>query len=159
MSPTVSTKTVRNQKGRRTSTSPKLSWWMSWTHFSTRCRSLSRGQPKILYSCGMKSTQGTRTAPGQLSSNGRPQGQEASANSVSDDEAYHRTDHRRHTRKHSRPRWDRPVPSKDWHSENSRQCSQHSQRRETRSREDHSDVQGQTRQHSKLINRLEVEQI
>ena len=49
--------------------------------------------------------------------------------------------------------------SKDWHSENSRQRSQHSQRRETRSREDYSDVQGQTRQHSKLINLLEVEQI
>ena len=35
----------------------------------------------------------------------------------------------------------------------------HSQRLETRSREDYSDVQGVTRQHSKLINRLEVEQI
>ena len=33
----------------------------------------------------------------------------AFANSVNDDEAYHRTDHRRFTRKHSRPRWDRTV--------------------------------------------------
>ena len=128
---------------------------MSWTHSSTRFRSLRRGQPTTLHSCRRKSTQGTRTASGQLSSEGRPQGQELSANSVNDDEAYHRTDHRRHTR----PRCDRPFLLKDWHSENSRQCSQHSQRRETRSREDYSDVQGQTRRRSKLVNRLEVEQI
>ena len=112
---------------------------MSWTHSSTQFRSLRRGQPRTLHSCRRKSTQGTRTASGQLSSEGRVQGQEPSANSDDDDEAYHRTDHRRHTRKHS-PRWDRPVPFKDWHSENSRQCSQHSHRRETRSREDHSSV-------------------
>ena len=49
------------------------------------------------------STQGTRTASGQLSSEGRPHGQEPSANIVDDDEAYHRTDHQRFTRKHSRP--------------------------------------------------------
>ena len=101
----------------------------------------------------------TRNANSIRTAEGRPQGQELSANSVDDDKAYNRTDHRRHTRKHSRPRWDRPVPVKDRHSENSRQCSQHSQRREIRSREGYSDVQGQTRQHSKLINRLEVEQI
>ena len=99
-----------------------------------------------------------RTGSGQLPSEGKPQGQELTANSVNDDEAYHRTDHRRHTRKPSRPRcWDRPVPFKRLAL--CRQCSQHSQRRETRSREDYSDVQGQTRQHSKLINRLEVERI
>ena len=54
-------------------------------------------------------TQGTRTASGHLSSEGRPQGQQLSANSVNDDEAYHRADHRLLTRKHSRSRWDRPV--------------------------------------------------
>ena len=37
--------------------------------------------------------------------------------SVTDDEAYHRADHRRFTRKHSRFRWDRTVPVKDWHSD------------------------------------------
>ena len=41
-------------------------------------------------------------------------------------EAYQRADHRRFTRKHSRLRWDRSVlVRKDWHSENSRRCSQH----------------------------------
>ena len=46
--------------------------------------------------------------------------------SVDDDEAYQRADHRRFTRKHSRFRWDRSVlVRKDWHSENSRRCSQH----------------------------------
>ena len=58
-----------------------------------------------------------KTTSGQLSSEGRPQGQEPSANIVNDGEAFHRTDHRRHTRKHSRSRWDRPVPLKDKHSE------------------------------------------
>ena len=125
MSPTVSTKTVKTKKGRRSSTNPKLSRWMSWTHSSTRSQSLRRRWPRTLHSCKRKSTQGTRAASGQLSSEGRPQGQEPSAN---DEEAYHRTDHRRFTRKHRRPRWDRPVLYKDWHSENSRRCSQHCQR-------------------------------
>ena len=39
-----------NQKGRRSSASPKLSWEMSWTYFSTRFRSLRRGQPRTLHS-------------------------------------------------------------------------------------------------------------
>ena len=42
---------------------------------------------------------------------GRPQCQQLSANSVNH-ETYHRADHRRFTRKHSRPRWDRTVPLK-----------------------------------------------
>ena len=125
---------------------------MSWTHSSTRSQSLRRRWPRTLHSCRRKSTQGTRTASGQLSSEGRPQGQEPSANSVDDEEAYHRTDHRRFTRKHRRPRWDRPVLFKDWHCENGRRCSQHCRRRDTRAREDYSEIQGQTRQHSKLIN-------
>ena len=40
---------------------------------------------------------------------GRPQCQQLAANSVND-ETYHRADHRRFTRKHSRSRWDRTVP-------------------------------------------------
>ena len=82
-----------------------------------------------------KSTQGTRTASGDFSSEGRPQGQELSANSVNDDEAYHRTDHRRHTRKAALVGIDQFLIRIG--TQNSRQCSQHRQRRETRSREDY----------------------
>ena len=77
----------------------------------------------------------------------------AFASSVNDDEAYHRTDHRRFTRKHSRPRWDRTVLFlKVGTLKTVDDCSQHCRRLDARSREDCSDTQGQTRQHSKLIN-------
>ena len=67
----------------------------------------------------------TRTAWWQLSSWCRPQCQQPSANSVNDDDAYHRADHRRFIRKHSRPRWDRPVPLKLGTLTTVEKCSQH----------------------------------
>ena len=96
-------KESENQNGRRSSLSPKLSWWMSWTHFSTRFRSLRRGQPRTLHfsqkEIDTRNPNIIRTALIKTSRFKSP-----SANSVDDNEAYHRTDHRRHTRKHSRLR-------------------------------------------------------
>ena len=91
---------------------------------------------------------------------GRPQCQQLSANSIND-ETYHRADHRRFMRKHSRTRCDRTVPLKLGTLKTVEKGSQHSWHEVQRVslREDCSEVQGQTRQVSKLIYLLEVEQI
>ena len=54
--------------------------------------------------------------------------------SSDNDETYHRADHRRFMRKLSRTALSLTSSFESWHSENSQQCSQHSQRRETRNR-------------------------
>ena len=66
MSPTVSelrtSQRPRKPKRRKTSADPKLRWWMSWTHSSTRFQPLRRRWPRTFHSCRRKSIQGTRTA-------------------------------------------------------------------------------------------------